>query len=181
MTGRNTIAAAVLTCLFGLSTASFADKTTVDPNTVQKPAPAEIADKRLDQKITYESLDKRLHSVLDDLTAMTGVTVRCGDSKNDWQVRDLPLVVCARDLPLGKLLRTIADCTHLAAHQLRERRRQDLSHLAGQGPQEAVGGPLGGGRGLPGETRRGLSGDVAVDVGYLGTARPSSQDRPPRA
>ncbi len=93
---------------------SAAEKITVDPNTVKAEKKIQpITDKRLDQKITYESLDQRLHSVLEDLSRQTGVEIRCGDSKNDWQVRDLPLVVCARDLPLGKLLRAIADSTHL--------------------------------------------------------------------
>jgi len=107
------IAAAVLVCALGLSTASLADKTTIDPNTVRSSALPKAADKRLDQKITYQSLDKRLHSVLDDLSTMTGVAIRCGDGRSNWQVRDLPVVVCARDLPLGKLLRAVADGTHL--------------------------------------------------------------------
>lgn len=91
-----------------------ADKVTVDPNT-QKSAPAQTEqfDERLDQRVTYTATGKRLHTVLDEISVKTGVTISCGNGKDDWKVRDLPIVVCAKDLPLGKLLRGIADCTHL--------------------------------------------------------------------
>ena len=107
-----TIALAILIAL--VPGASLAEKITVDPNT-QKPAPTEQEqpDERLAQRMTYTSTGKRLHTVLDEISAKTGVTIKCGDGKDDWKVRDLPIVVCAKDLPLGKLLRAIADCTHL--------------------------------------------------------------------
>ncbi|MCE5324456.1 hypothetical protein LLG46_14240 [bacterium] len=82
----------------------------VDPNTVAKSGPKE--DLRLSQKITYDSGYKRLNYVTDDLSRMTGVNILCGQNKNDWKVRDIPVVVCVKDLPLGKLLRAIADATH---------------------------------------------------------------------
>lgn len=82
----------------------------VDPNTVAKPKPE--VDSRLAQKITYNSGYKRLHYVTDDLAHMTGVEILCGQNKNDWKVRDIPVVICVKDLTLGKLLRAIADSTH---------------------------------------------------------------------
>lgn len=90
-------------------------KITSDPNAPGKQATTpkeEAADARLSQKITYDSGYKRLHAVIDDLSRMSGVDILCGQGKKDWQVRDIPVVVCVKDLPLGKLLRAIADATH---------------------------------------------------------------------
>lgn len=71
------------------------------------------ADTRLLQPVTMESTGKRLHSVVDEIAKMTGVTIRCGDNSKDWQVRDIPVTVCTHELPLGVLLQSLADCTHL--------------------------------------------------------------------
>ena len=71
------------------------------------------SDTRLLQPVTIESSGKRLHTVVDEIAAMTGVTIRCGDNSKDWQVRDIPVAVCTHDLPLGILLQSLADCTHL--------------------------------------------------------------------
>ena len=97
--------------------AAVAAKVTIDPNNTKPTivaAPQEKPDPRLDQKVTYTATDKRLHSVLEDISKQTSVTVYSGKTPADWQVRDLPVIVCAKDLPLGKLLRSIADATHLA-------------------------------------------------------------------
>ena len=51
------------------------------------------ADPRLAQKIDYQGGYKRLSVVVEDLAKFTGVTIRCGGNKNDWQVRDIPMVV----------------------------------------------------------------------------------------
>ncbi len=75
--------------------------------------PQPPADSRLDQKVTLTSTGKRLHTVLDELSAKTGVKIDCGASADDWQVRDIPIVVCAKELALGRLLNTIAASTHL--------------------------------------------------------------------
>ncbi|MCE5199670.1 MAG: hypothetical protein ABFD54_11855 [Armatimonadota bacterium] len=100
-----------------LTLPAFADKVTVDPNTIKAPAvetdPVKL-DSRLAQKVTYTSTNKRLHSIVDDIVKQTGVMIYCGKSKEDWQVRDLPLVVCTNELPLGKLLRGLVDATQLA-------------------------------------------------------------------
>ncbi|MBI2844453.1 MAG: hypothetical protein HYX78_13745 [Armatimonadetes bacterium] len=70
-------------------------------------------DPRLSQPVTIECANVRLHTVIERLSQMTGVTIRCGRNKDDWKVRDIPVVVYAKDLPLGKLLQAIADATHL--------------------------------------------------------------------
>ena len=89
-------------------------KVAVDPNVpgAQAAKPEPEKDPRLAQKITYDSGHKRLHYVTDDLSRMTSVDILCGQSKKDWKVRDIPVVVCVKDLPLGKLLKAIADATH---------------------------------------------------------------------
>jgi len=88
-------------------------KVTKDPNaTARAAAKAPKPDPRLDQKITYDSGAKRLHDVVDDLARMSGVNILSGKSKDDWRVKDIPLVVCVKDMPLGKLLTAIADATH---------------------------------------------------------------------
>ncbi len=100
-------------------------KLTVDPNTA-KPPPAESKpDERLALKVTCQLTGKRLHTVIDELSRVTGVAIRCGKSKDDWQVRDLPLVVCAKDVPLGALLKSIASATHLL---LSSYRSEDGAH-----------------------------------------------------
>ena len=93
----------------------WADKVTVDPNTPGGRATASEdnkADPRLLQKIAYDSGHKRLHAVVEDINQLSGMDVKCGRNKNDWRVRDIPVVVCVKDMPLGKLLRAIADATH---------------------------------------------------------------------
>ncbi len=103
-------------CAFVASCASivWAQKVTVDPNSTSaaRTAPVDDSDKRLLQEVTCDLGYTRLHYVIEDIAARTKVTIRCGASKDDWQTRDLPLVVCAKDVPLGRLLRSIADSTH---------------------------------------------------------------------
>ena len=71
------------------------------------------SDERLAQPVTYQGGYKRLHAVAEDLTAQTGVVIRAGGNKQDWRVRDIPLVVCVKDMPLAKLLDAIAECAHV--------------------------------------------------------------------
>lgn len=101
----------VLACNLG-----WAGKITVDPNTPGYKANniswKDQLDQRLFQKITYDSGPKRLHGVLEDLARMSGVEIYCGRDRKDWNVRDIPLVVYVKDIPLGKLLRAITDATH---------------------------------------------------------------------
>ena len=76
-------------------------------------APVSASDSRLLQKITYQGGGKRLHVIAEELTKQTGVTIRAGDNKQDWRVRDIPLTVYVKDMPLGDLLKTLADCAHV--------------------------------------------------------------------
>ena len=96
---------------------AWGEKITVDQNTPEARSATEErsskVDVRLAQKVTYEGGYKRLHNVAEDLSAITGVKIRAGRSSKDWRVRDIPLVVCVRDLPLGKLLHALADCAHV--------------------------------------------------------------------
>lgn len=104
-----------------LSTMAVADKVTVDPNTrpAVYAAPAPV-DARMTRKITYFSGRTRLHYVTEGIARQTGVTIRCGKDKNDWPVRDLPITVCANDIPAGKLLQAVADATHTSDSQPRQ-------------------------------------------------------------
>ena len=83
------------------------------PGIAEKPAADTVPDVRLAQKVTIECVNVRLHTALERISAQTGVDIRCGRSAKDWEVRDLPILVCVRDMPLGVLLRTIADVMHL--------------------------------------------------------------------
>lgn len=104
-------AAALLVCFCFSSTAQ--GKISADPNAVgSEPAAAKEVDQRLARKITYNSGSKRLHAVVDDLRKLSGVSISCGQNKSDWRVRDIPIVVCVKEMPLGELLRAIADATH---------------------------------------------------------------------
>ena len=79
-----------------------------------KPAVAKrLPDDRLAQKVTYTGGYKRLHAVADELSATTGVTIRCGNDANDWQVRDIPVFVHVKDISLGRLLSSLADAAHV--------------------------------------------------------------------
>ena len=89
-------------------------KVNVDPNAgppVETQANLQ-EDSRLSRKITYSSGYSTLRTVTSDLQNMSGVGVHCGKDTSNWQVRDIPLDVCVRDLPLGTLLRAVTDSTH---------------------------------------------------------------------
>jgi hypothetical protein len=70
-------------------------------------------DTRLSQPVSITFTSGRLHAVIDEIAKLTGVDIRCGKDNKDWPVRDIPVIVCVKDMPLGKLLRLIADSTHL--------------------------------------------------------------------
>lgn len=73
----------------------------------------DLPDPRLAEKITIDCVNGRLYNALDRISAEAGVTLHAGRNTHEWQVRDYPVFVSARDLPLGTLLRSIADATHL--------------------------------------------------------------------
>lgn len=114
---RRTLFAVLLFSFLISSTISLADVIKTDPNTPDAAIAATEAvspdDSALQQPVSYEAKQKRLHTVVDELAQMTGVSVRCGKNSNDWQTRDLPVTVFVKDMPLGQLLRLLADCTHL--------------------------------------------------------------------
>ena len=70
-------------------------------------------DDRLKQTITLDCVNARLHTAIEQIAAPTKVTINAGISKDDWKTRDVPILVCARDIPLGNLLKGLADTAHL--------------------------------------------------------------------
>lgn len=71
------------------------------------------SDPRLSQKVTADCVNTRLHNALDSISAKTDVKISAGRNEKEWMVRDVPALVCSRDLPLGVLLQSIADADHL--------------------------------------------------------------------
>lgn len=103
----------VLFALWITTAPCIADKVTTDPNIAAAVATVgQDSDSRLAQKVAYQGGYKRLHAIAEELTKQTGVTVRAGLSRADWRVRDIPLIVCVKDMPLGTLLRSVASCAH---------------------------------------------------------------------
>ncbi len=72
-----------------------------------------VADPRMDRNVTCTIGYARLHDVTAELRAKTGVSIECGESPADWHVRDVPVFVYAKDIPLGTLLRSVADAAHV--------------------------------------------------------------------
>jgi len=107
----------ILPTLVLLAAASVAvcapGKSTIDPSRVRTSPVGQTVDQQLAQKVTYSGGGKRLHSVLEELAKATGVRIRSGKNNTDWQVRDLPIDVYAKDVPLDKLLGWIAQASHL--------------------------------------------------------------------
>ena len=112
---RGVLLAAVVLCALAAASPAQAKKVTADPNVSRAPVSQAQGrpDPRLARKITYQGGYKRLHTVAEELTKQTGVTIRAGDNKQDWRVRDIPVIVCVKDMPLGKLLQVIAGCGHV--------------------------------------------------------------------
>lgn len=98
---------AALMCFAALP--AYAQKTTVDPNTIKSPEPEEdTSDLRLAQLVTYEARRKSVLTILADLSEKTGVALKAGQNNKDWQVRDLKMNVFAKDVPLSVLMSSIA-------------------------------------------------------------------------
>lgn len=86
-------------------------KTTEDPNQAEAAATAvqeDASDARLAQKVTYEAKKKPVLDVLTELAEKTGVTFRVGKSSQDWQVRDRKVNIYAKDVPLSRLMSSVA-------------------------------------------------------------------------
>lgn len=88
----------------------FAQKTAVDPNTVQtvKPDNQDAIDTRLSQKVTYEAWHIPLKTILSELSEVTGVKLNAGYNKDDWQVRDRKMNIYVKDITLNELMNSIA-------------------------------------------------------------------------
>ncbi len=75
--------------------------------------PPEDYDGRLQTLVKADFHQERLHRVVAALAKAGGVTIYCGRDASDWQVRDIPVTVCADGVPLGTVLSSLADATHL--------------------------------------------------------------------
>lgn len=91
----------VLFCLLAAGTACASS-----PEVATKP------DSRLQQKATYDRGYGRLHTVVEGLSQATDVKLLCGRAGDDWRVRDVPVIVFAEGVPLGRLLKSICAATH---------------------------------------------------------------------
>ena len=77
----------------------------------------EKPDERLKSKITYYSGYVRLSDAVADISALTGIKIYSGTSTRDWQIRDLPVVICANDIEIGKLLEMITKAYYLTLNK----------------------------------------------------------------
>ena len=98
-----------LSCLICESTFAIG-KITVDPNVMGASLmkTLSIPDTRLAQKVTYEARHKSVQKILEDLTAMTGIELYAGSSKNDWPVRSRKMNIFVKDIKLADLMNSIA-------------------------------------------------------------------------
>lgn len=71
------------------------------------------SDPRLSEKVTVDCTNTRLYKALGSISTQTKVKISAGRNEQEWTVRDLPVLVCSRDLPLSVLLQSIADANHL--------------------------------------------------------------------
>lgn len=86
-----------------------AGRSTVDPNAGGSNVSATmLSGAGLAQRVTYEGRRKTVVSILADLSAMTGVTLKAGYNNEDWQVRDRRMNIFVKDIPLSNLMNSIA-------------------------------------------------------------------------
>ncbi|MGI6295572.1 MAG: hypothetical protein ACOX3G_05740 [Armatimonadota bacterium] len=86
-------------------------KVTVDPNLPNQSQEIDDpgkTDNRLSQKITYSASACTMASILDDLTAASGITFKAGKNNSHWQVRDRKMTISVADVPLSQLMGSIA-------------------------------------------------------------------------
>ena len=112
MINRVLIAMSLLTVCLWPCHAGAVGKITEDPNAPGAKPPAaveeESGDKRLAQKVTYEAKRKSVLAILNDLAKLTGIAYKVGTNNQDWQVRDRRMNVFAKDVPLARLMSSIA-------------------------------------------------------------------------
>lgn len=110
MRNTNRTVLLVLIALLIASPANAVGKTTVDPNAPgARPDAVEQTDARLAQKITYEAVREPVRDILADLSKLSGVTLKAGYNKQDWQVRDRRMNVFLKDTTLAGVMNSIAN------------------------------------------------------------------------
>lgn len=117
---KSILLAAVVSCI--LTGPMWAEKITVDPNTATTEAAETSADtgsEQMTRKISYEGGYKRLRAACQEIREMTSIRLSCGQTTSDWKVRDVPVMIYARDVPTGRLLAAIAACAHAQFSRLR--------------------------------------------------------------
>ena len=118
----------VVLLAFVVSAAHAAGRTTLDPNTVRKVItplpPIGAADARLDAKITYDASGVRLHDVISEIARVTGATIYCGSTPEDWRARDMPVTVAARGIPARKLLDFVTYATQTSFIEVKTENRK---------------------------------------------------------
>ena len=77
----------------------------------------EKLDERLTKKITYYSGYVRLSDAVADISMQSGIKIYSGTSTRDWQVRDMPVVICANDIEIGKLLEMMTKAYYLTLNK----------------------------------------------------------------
>lgn len=73
-----------------------------------------ITDGRLGKKITYYSGYVRLNDAVAGISKLSNVRIYAGRATDDWQVRDMPVIICANDIEVGKLLKMMTDTFFLS-------------------------------------------------------------------
>ncbi len=72
-------------------------------------APHQLPDTRL----TYEGGYVRLKTAAAELSNIAGVPIECGSDPTDWRVRDIPVFISVKDLPLQRVLELLATTAHV--------------------------------------------------------------------
>jgi len=99
---RLLLSIAILTLLSTLSIAAWAGEDVL----------AKGDDSRLDAKVAFDADGIPISTVLDQLSANTGVTVVAGLNDDDWSVRDREVIVHVKDMKLGELMRQLSSTLH---------------------------------------------------------------------
>lgn len=115
-----------------ISEANAVGKLVKDPNLSANKTEIEstASDELLLREVSCESGYTRLHDAVAGISEKISFPLYCGKNKEDWLVRDIPLIVYTKDMPLGKLLRGIADATHtqFAAEKVRSDGKDKLTY-----------------------------------------------------
>ena len=78
---------------------------------------ADVAESKapnIGKKITYYSGYTRLSDAITAISELSEIKIFSGQNTSDWQVRDMPVVICANEIEVGKLLKIMAEIYYLA-------------------------------------------------------------------